>query len=92
MGTLGIENINHTVYTSEIRSDETKSLEHKLITKNNLYGTLFVQDSTDEQIPMCIIGNKVDLREDLPEGSCVSSVHGEKLAKVHFPVVKHIFS
>lgn len=31
---------------------------------------------------MCVIGNKVDLREQLPEGSCVSSLHGEKLAKV----------
>lgn len=31
---------------------------------------------------MCVIGNKVDLRGELPEGSCVSSLHGEKLAKV----------
>uniref|UniRef100_A0A8C9XT38 RAS and EF-hand domain containing 2 n=1 Tax=Sander lucioperca TaxID=283035 RepID=A0A8C9XT38_SANLU len=37
-----------------------------------------IQDSTDEKIPMCVIGNKVDLREQLPEGSCVSSLHGEK--------------
>ncbi|KAF3854793.1 hypothetical protein F7725_022848 [Dissostichus mawsoni] len=41
-----------------------------------------IQDSTEEKIPMCVIGNKVDLREQLPEGSCVSSIHGEKLAKV----------
>ncbi|KAM6925695.1 ras and EF-hand domain-containing protein [Lycodopsis pacificus] len=42
-----------------------------------------IQDSTDEKIPMCVIGNKVDLREQLPEGSCVSSLHGEKLAKAY---------
>ncbi|TNN21731.1 Ras and EF-hand domain-containing protein [Liparis tanakae] len=41
-----------------------------------------IQDSTEDKIPMCVIGNKVDLREQLPEGSCVSSLHGEKLAKV----------
>ncbi|XP_060933069.1 ras and EF-hand domain-containing protein [Limanda limanda] len=40
-----------------------------------------IQDLTEEKIPMCVIGNKVDLREQLPEGSCVSSLHGEKLAK-----------
>ncbi|XP_045894104.1 ras and EF-hand domain-containing protein isoform X1 [Micropterus dolomieu] len=42
-----------------------------------------IQDSTDEKIPMCVIGNKVDLREQLPEGSSVSSLHGEKLAKAY---------
>ncbi|XP_069018656.1 ras and EF-hand domain-containing protein [Embiotoca jacksoni] len=42
-----------------------------------------IQDSTDEKMPMCVIGNKVDLREKLPEGSCVSSLHGEKLAKAY---------
>ncbi|XP_056137291.1 ras and EF-hand domain-containing protein [Lampris incognitus] len=42
-----------------------------------------IQDSTDEHIPMCVIGNKVDLREELPEGSCVSVSHGEKLAKAY---------
>uniref|UniRef100_A0A3Q3QE19 EF-hand domain-containing protein n=1 Tax=Monopterus albus TaxID=43700 RepID=A0A3Q3QE19_MONAL len=42
-----------------------------------------IQDSTDEKIPMCVIGNKVDLREELAEGSCVSSLHGEKLAKAY---------
>ncbi|KAG1944796.1 ras and EF-hand domain-containing protein isoform X2 [Pimephales promelas] len=39
-----------------------------------------IQESTDKDIPMCIIGNKVDLRAERPEGSCVSSLHGEKLA------------
>ncbi|TRY99171.1 hypothetical protein DNTS_027629 [Danionella cerebrum] len=39
-----------------------------------------IRDSTDEEIPMCIIGNKVDLRGNMPEGSCVSSFHGERLA------------
>ncbi|XP_074489099.1 ras and EF-hand domain-containing protein isoform X2 [Sebastes fasciatus] len=42
-----------------------------------------IQDSTDEKIPMCVIGNKVDLRDELPEGSCVSTLHGEKLAKAY---------
>lgn len=48
----------------------------------HLHVFVFMQDSTDEKIPMCVIGNKVDLREQLAEGSCVSSLHGEKLAKV----------
>uniref|UniRef100_A0A3Q3EMR5 RAS and EF-hand domain containing 2 n=1 Tax=Labrus bergylta TaxID=56723 RepID=A0A3Q3EMR5_9LABR len=42
-----------------------------------------IHDSTDEKIPMCVIGNKVDLREQLPEKTCVSSLHGEKLAKTY---------
>uniref|UniRef100_A0A3Q3LSI4 RAS and EF-hand domain containing 2 n=1 Tax=Mastacembelus armatus TaxID=205130 RepID=A0A3Q3LSI4_9TELE len=42
-----------------------------------------IQDSTEEKIPMCVIGNKVDLREQLGEGGCVSSLHGEKLAKAY---------
>ncbi|KAK2842249.1 hypothetical protein Q5P01_012449 [Channa striata] len=42
-----------------------------------------IQDSTEEKIPMCVIGNKVDLREQLSEGNCVSSLHGEKLAKAY---------
>ncbi|CAN9499286.1 unnamed protein product [Ophioblennius macclurei] len=42
-----------------------------------------IQDSAEEKIPMCVIGNKVDLREELPEGRCVSSLQGEKLAKIY---------
>ncbi|XP_075998650.1 ras and EF-hand domain-containing protein [Genypterus blacodes] len=42
-----------------------------------------IQDSTEERIPMCVIGNKVDLRDELPQGSCVNSLHGEKLAKAY---------
>ncbi|XP_034443733.1 ras and EF-hand domain-containing protein [Hippoglossus hippoglossus] len=42
-----------------------------------------IQDLTEEKIPMCVIGNKVDLREQLAEGKCVSSLHGEKLAKAY---------
>ncbi|XP_039989311.1 ras and EF-hand domain-containing protein [Xiphias gladius] len=42
-----------------------------------------IQDSTNEKIPMCVIGNKVDLRDQLAEGLCVSSLHGEKLAKAY---------
>ncbi|KAK0155071.1 Ras and EF-hand domain-containing protein [Merluccius polli] len=41
-----------------------------------------IQESTEGQIPMCIIGNKVDLREEHPEG-CVSTAHGEKLANAY---------
>lgn len=47
---------------------------------------LLSQESTDEQLPMCVIGNKVDLREDRPEGSCVSTVDGERLARVQSPL------
>ncbi|XP_062404320.1 ras and EF-hand domain-containing protein isoform X2 [Sardina pilchardus] len=42
-----------------------------------------IQESTEESIPMCVIGNKVDLREQRPEGSCVSTAHGEKLAMTY---------
>ncbi|XP_078478015.1 ras and EF-hand domain-containing protein-like [Lampetra planeri] len=42
-----------------------------------------IQDAAEEKIPMCVIGNKVDLREQLPEGRCVSRSHGEKLAKAY---------
>ncbi|XP_074533785.1 ras and EF-hand domain-containing protein isoform X2 [Halichoeres trimaculatus] len=42
-----------------------------------------IEDSTEEKIPMCVIGNKVDLREQHPERKCVSSMHGEKLAKTY---------
>ncbi|XP_014897621.1 ras and EF-hand domain-containing protein isoform X2 [Poecilia latipinna] len=42
-----------------------------------------IQESVDEKIPFCVVGNKVDLREQLPEGSCVCSSHGEKLAQAY---------
>ncbi|KAM9376673.1 ras and EF-hand domain-containing protein [Pholidichthys leucotaenia] len=42
-----------------------------------------IQDSTDEKIPMCVIGNKVDLREEHPGRSCVSRLHGEQLARTY---------
>ncbi|XP_068595739.1 ras and EF-hand domain-containing protein [Brachionichthys hirsutus] len=42
-----------------------------------------IQDSAEEKIPMCVIGNKVDLREERPEGSCVRSLHGERLAQAY---------
>ncbi|XP_024859503.1 ras and EF-hand domain-containing protein-like isoform X2 [Kryptolebias marmoratus] len=42
-----------------------------------------IQESTDEKMALCVIGNKVDLREQLPAGSCVSTAHGEKLAKAY---------
>lgn len=40
---------------------------------------------------MCVIGNKVDLREGKPEGSCVTTAHGEKLAMVKRPTT-YIYS
>ncbi|KAM6961201.1 ras and EF-hand domain-containing protein [Aplochiton taeniatus] len=42
-----------------------------------------IQESTEEPIPMCVIGNKVDLREERPEESCVSTAHGERLAMAY---------
>ncbi|XP_054631321.1 ras and EF-hand domain-containing protein [Dunckerocampus dactyliophorus] len=42
-----------------------------------------IQDHTGEKVPVCIIGNKVDLREQLPQKRCVSSSHGEKLATAY---------
>ncbi|XP_034032422.1 ras and EF-hand domain-containing protein [Thalassophryne amazonica] len=42
-----------------------------------------IQDSTNEKIPMCIIGNKVDLRERFPQRCFVSTADGEKLAKAY---------
>ncbi|KPP65344.1 ras and EF-hand domain-containing protein-like [Scleropages formosus] len=43
----------------------------------------FLSESTDEPIPMCLVGNKVDLRTEQVEGTCVSAAHGEKLAKTY---------
>lgn len=40
------------------------------------------QDSAEDKISICVIGNKVDLRQQHPQGTCVSTLHGEKLAKV----------
>ncbi|XP_036417520.1 ras and EF-hand domain-containing protein [Colossoma macropomum] len=42
-----------------------------------------IQESTDGSIPLCVIGNKVDMRAERPEGSCVSSAQGEKLAMTY---------
>ncbi|KAJ8417360.1 hypothetical protein AAFF_G00285870 [Aldrovandia affinis] len=42
-----------------------------------------IQDSTDERLPTCVIGNKADLRAGRPEGTYVSTEDGEKLAKVY---------
>uniref|UniRef100_A0A3P8WA86 RAS and EF-hand domain containing 2 n=1 Tax=Cynoglossus semilaevis TaxID=244447 RepID=A0A3P8WA86_CYNSE len=42
-----------------------------------------IQDSTEETIPMCVIGNKVDLRDECREDRCVSTAEGEKLAKAY---------
>ncbi|XP_061577863.1 ras and EF-hand domain-containing protein [Cololabis saira] len=42
-----------------------------------------IRDSTDDDICLCIVGNKVDLREQLPSQGCVSTANGEKLAKAY---------
>ncbi|KAG9273279.1 ras and EF-hand domain-containing protein-like isoform X2 [Astyanax mexicanus] len=42
-----------------------------------------IQESTDGNVPMCVIGNKVDMRAERPEGSCVSPAQGEKLAMTY---------
>ncbi|XP_015199262.1 ras and EF-hand domain-containing protein isoform X2 [Lepisosteus oculatus] len=42
-----------------------------------------VQDSTVDHIPMCLIGNKTDLRTEETESSCVHTAHGEKLAMAY---------
>ncbi|XP_026860414.2 ras and EF-hand domain-containing protein [Electrophorus electricus] len=42
-----------------------------------------IQESTDRSMPLCVIGNKVDLRAERPQGTCVSSAHGEKLAMTY---------
>lgn len=47
-----------------------------------------MKDSADKEISLCIIGNKVDLREQLPAERCVSTAHGERLAKVSFHSIK----
>ncbi|XP_062860710.1 ras and EF-hand domain-containing protein [Trichomycterus rosablanca] len=42
-----------------------------------------IQESTDGSIPLCVIGNKVDLRAEMKDGRCVSYTHGEKLAMTY---------
>ncbi|XP_048887424.1 ras and EF-hand domain-containing protein-like isoform X2 [Brienomyrus brachyistius] len=39
-----------------------------------------IQESIDKPVSMCVVGNKVDLRSEHPEGGCVSTGDGEKLA------------
>lgn len=48
----------------------------------NSYYILF-QEVADKQLPVCICGNKVDLRREaeLQGITCVSTDHGEMLAK-----------
>ncbi|XP_077424270.1 ras and EF-hand domain-containing protein [Vanacampus margaritifer] len=43
-----------------------------------------IQDATEEdKVPVCIIGNKVDMREKMAAKRCVSTLHGEKLATAY---------
>lgn len=45
-----------------------------------------IQDSAEDKISICVVGNKVDLREQHLQEPCVSTLHGEKLAKAsNFP-------
>lgn len=46
---------------------------------------LFLQNVSDKQLPVCICGNKVDLRREaeLQGLTCVSTNHGELLAQEH---------
>ncbi|XP_023697711.1 ras and EF-hand domain-containing protein-like isoform X2 [Paramormyrops kingsleyae] len=39
-----------------------------------------IQESIDKPVSMCVVGNKVDLRSEHPEGGCVGTGNGEKLA------------
>lgn len=41
---------------------------------------------------MCVIGNKVDLRDECREDRCVSTAEGEKLAKVRLFQKKNIIT
>ncbi|XP_077373759.1 ras and EF-hand domain-containing protein isoform X2 [Festucalex cinctus] len=42
-----------------------------------------IQDATEDKVPVCIIGNKVDMREKVAAKRCVSTLHGEKLATTY---------
>ncbi|XP_066557996.1 ras and EF-hand domain-containing protein isoform X2 [Amia ocellicauda] len=42
-----------------------------------------IQNSTEDHIPMCLIGNKSDLKMGMPESGCVDTSHGEKLAMAY---------
>nr|XP_023671098.1 ras and EF-hand domain-containing protein-like isoform X3 [Paramormyrops kingsleyae] len=42
-----------------------------------------IRDATGELLPLCIVGNKVDLRVEQPAGASVSRVNGEKLAMAY---------
>ncbi|XP_069481280.1 ras and EF-hand domain-containing protein-like [Ambystoma mexicanum] len=42
-----------------------------------------IRNSTDKPIPMMLIGNKIDLREEMPEPRGVHTSDGEKLARAY---------
>ncbi|XP_061750785.1 ras and EF-hand domain-containing protein [Nerophis ophidion] len=42
-----------------------------------------IQGQDEEKVPVCIIGNKVDLRESMPQKRFVTSSQGEKLATTY---------
>ncbi|XP_043933641.1 ras and EF-hand domain-containing protein-like isoform X2 [Protopterus annectens] len=42
-----------------------------------------VKNSTEKSIPIILIGNKVDMRAEMPESNCVHTAHGEKLAMAY---------
>ncbi len=77
-----MDQIQVTVKILTDKYDAAKKQEYNLQHIWHCFSFVFVQDLAEEKIPMCVIGNKVDLRAQFPEESCVSSLHGEKLAKV----------
>ncbi|XP_062922596.1 ras and EF-hand domain-containing protein [Mobula hypostoma] len=44
-----------------------------------------IKNSTDDPIPIILIGNKIDLRKEMPQAQCnaVLTAHGEKLAMTY---------
>lgn len=48
------------------------------------------QACTDTAVPMCLVGNKADLRETVPDEQCVSWASGMRLAKVRMQLSPEI--
>ncbi|KAJ1180157.1 hypothetical protein NDU88_005381 [Pleurodeles waltl] len=42
-----------------------------------------IKSSTDKSIPVMVIGNKIDLREEMPESGSIRTSDGEKLARAY---------
>lgn len=61
----------------------TGSMYNHHVTITPSWCIIILQDVSDKQLPICICGNKVDLRQEaeLQGLTCVSTEHGELLAK-----------